>query len=81
MNLEKEKSVLVVGGGKMRQSDKSFSGIFFKKWIPLSDLFLHQEETVPFTDDELVLFFVRQYFWYSQESRLNRKCELVVSAS
>jgi len=29
----------------------------------LSDLFLHQAETVPFTDDELVLFFVRWYFW------------------
>lgn len=80
MDLENKKSVLAVGE-KMKQSDKSFSVMFLKKWIPLSGLFLHQEETVSFTDDELVLFFVRQYFWYSQESRLNRTRELVVSAS
>lgn len=80
MNLEREKSVPAVGK-KKRQNDKSFSDMFFKNWIPLSDLFLHRGETVYFRDEELVLVHARWYFCYSQDSRLNRKCELVISAS
>lgn len=72
VDLENKKSALVVGE-KMRQSDESFGDVFLKKWILLSGLFLHQEEAVSFTDDELLLFFVRQYFWYSQESRPKQK--------